>query len=125
MTTNINNKIKIILRNLPLWLYRRLKETISEKVELVRNPRKFAHEFRELAKREGVPFMVYAIVIEILEDVGLPIVLTIVGKPQFIPIVWAWHSEPVLYPLWFGVRKTIRVIRKNRINLSVRHYSPG
>lgn len=84
------------------------KEAIKEKVELVTNPKKLYHEVIDLAKREGKPFAIYAAAVEITEDVIAPAILAATGHPEYIPLLWAIHTEPVMYPLYFAVRKLYR-----------------
>ena len=85
-----------------------LKETAIEKIEMFTNPKKFYNEMKELMVKEGLPFAIYAATVEIVEDGVLPIVLAATGNEEYIPIVLIGHSEPVMYPLYFGVRKLYR-----------------
>ena len=82
--------------------------SIEEKLEIIKNPRKLYNEMKELGKNEGIPFMCYAIAIEATEDILVPAILTATGHPEYIPLALAVHTEPVLYPLWFGVRKYLQ-----------------
>jgi len=82
-----------------------LKNAVFEKVDLIRNPRKVYEEFIELGKKEGLPFMYYAIGIEVMEDVVLPGILVITDNSEYIPVALAFHTEPVMYPLWFLGKK--------------------
>lgn len=90
-----------------------LVNTAKEKVELFTNPKKLYNEMVELGRKEGIPFMCYAITVEVCEDVVLPFVLYNTGYEELIPAVLMGHSEPVMYPLYFGVRKLYRSLKKN------------
>ena len=68
-------------------------------------------ELKRLGVKHGPYFLVYAIIVEVLEDVVTPIILGFVGYPQFIPVVLALHSEPVMYPLYFAGRAVVRRVR--------------
>ncbi len=74
---------------------------VKEKFDL----RSTARELRALGKEHGPAFMAYAIAIEAFEDLVVPAFLTAVGKPALIPFALAFHTEPVLYPLYFAVSK--------------------
>ena len=92
-----------------------IKDAVAEKVELFTNPKKLYNEMKELGRKEGKPFMCYALAVEFTEDIVIPIVLSATGHPEFIPAVLAFHSEPVMYPLYFGARKMIRHFRKQKL----------
>lgn len=81
-----------------------LAEHLKEKVNLVNTVR----ELKALGKEHGPVFLAYAVAIELFEDVVLPAFLTSIGKPHLIPLALAFHTEPVLYPLYFGVRKLMK-----------------
>ena len=91
-----------------------IKGTVAEKVELFTNPKKMYREMKELGRKEGLPFMCYALAVEFTEDVLLPVFFGMTGHPELIPVALAFHTEPVMYPLYFGVRKVIRKVRKQR-----------
>ncbi|MEA3514721.1 MAG: hypothetical protein U9R34_04555 [Nanoarchaeota archaeon] len=59
--------------------------------------------------------MCYALAVEITEDIVIPAILSATGHPEFIPAVLAFHSEPVMYPLYFGARKMIRNFQERRL----------
>lgn len=101
---NLRNSIYDIVHHSGKYL----KNTIAEKVELFSNPKKIYNKMIALGKKEGLPFMAYAIAVEILEDLVLPGVLACTGNSEYIPIVLIGHSEPVMYPLYFGVRKLMK-----------------
>ena len=112
MVVNLEDRIKFngvgLITGIARKVSNYLVENVKEKVELVTNPKKFYNEMIELGKREGLPFMCYAIAVEVVEDVVVPIVLANTNNSEYIPIVLAGHSEPVMYPLYFGVRKLYR-----------------
>lgn len=88
-----------------------VRDAFMEKVDLVRNPRRFVEEIKGIAKKEGLAFACYALAIELIEDVVLPTVFAFTGHPELIPAALAFHTEPVMYPLWFGARKMIRMMQ--------------
>ena len=47
-----------------------------------------------------------------MEDVVLPALFVKLGKPEIAPILWAWHSEWFMYPLYFGVAKLLKKHKK-------------
>lgn len=97
-----------------------IKDAVAEKVELFTNPKKMYNEMKELGRKEGKPFMCYALAVEFTEDVLLPIVFSVTGHPELIPMALAFHTEPVMYPLYFGVRKMVRNFRKRRLEKNSR-----
>ena len=91
-----------------------IKEAVAEKVELFTNPKRLYNEMKELGRKEGKLFMCYALAIELTEDIVVPAVLSATGHPEFIPAAIAFHTEPVMYPLYFGARKMIRNFQKSK-----------
>ena len=82
-----------------------VKETLEDRLKLFTNPKALYNEMIELGRKEGLPFMYYAIAVEVTEDVITPVVLAYTGYPEYIPLILAGHSEPVMYPLYFAVRR--------------------
>ncbi|HVM95135.1 MAG TPA: hypothetical protein VMT89_02045 [Candidatus Acidoferrales bacterium] len=64
-----------------------------------------ARELMELGRKHGPVFLAYAIAIEAFEDIVVPAFLAAIGKPYLIPAALAFHSEPVMYPLYFAVAR--------------------
>jgi len=65
-------------------------------------------EFKELAIKHGPYFLVYAIIIELIEDVLAPAFLVWIGKAYLAPVALAIHTEPIAYPLYFFVAKKMK-----------------
>ncbi len=84
-------------------LFERAKEKLAEMADTFRHPKKAFRELVKRAKREGAPFVIYAVTIEVLEDVVLPFLF-----PSLAAFFLIFHSEPIMYPLYFVVRKLLR-----------------
>lgn len=74
------------------------------------NLKKTALELKELGKKHGPYFLIYAVCIELFEDLLLPSILYLVGKPQLIPVALAFHCEPIAYPLYFAIASLFKKI---------------
>ena len=81
---------------------------IRDKVDI----RKTYKEIKGLGKKHGPVFIAYAIAIEIMEDIVLPALFVKLGKPEIAPILWAWHSEWFMYPLYFATAKFLKKHKK-------------
>ena len=60
-------------------------------------------ELKHLGKVHGPRFLIYAVAIEVFEDVILPGFFILIGKPTLAPVALAFHMEPVAYPVYFAV----------------------
>jgi tRNA nucleotidyltransferase (CCA-adding enzyme) len=85
-------------------LWQKVKAIIKEKVSIRHQYKKLV----QLGKEQGPYFVAYAIAVEILEQIVIPAVLVYMGKPHFAPMMMAIHTEPVMYPLFFGIRKLMK-----------------
>ena len=90
-----------------------IKEKVTETYEMIRHPKKAVSEIYNVAKKEGPAFAAYAVAVEVTEDVIAPAILTAAGHPEYAALLWAIHTEPVMYPLYFGVRKLYRHFKNN------------
>ena len=82
-----------------------ITHTTLETCNKVLHPKETFKEFYRTALKEGTYFAAYAIALEITEDVILPPIFIANGHPEVAAALWIGHSEPVMYPLYFGVRK--------------------
>jgi hypothetical protein len=87
---------------------KKIEKIIRDKVDI----KKQYKEMKELGKKHGPVFLCYAIALEIVEDIVIPAILTSIGKPHLIPFALAFHSEPIMFPLYFGVRKMLKKKKK-------------
>lgn len=71
-------------------------------------------ELRSLGRQHGTRFLLYAISIEILEDVVLPAVFIALGQTWLAGLALVLHSEPVTYPLYFVVAGWLRRRARSR-----------
>ena len=67
------------------------------------DPRETLNELKELGRKHGPRFLVYAICVELFEDLAIPTLLCWAGKPHLIPAALALHLEPVAYPAYFAI----------------------
>jgi hypothetical protein len=78
------------------------------------NFRKTIVEIKTLGKKYGPYFLIYAVCVEVFEDLVLPFILYSIGKSELIPVVLALHSEPVMYPFFFAISSILKKIRQQR-----------
>jgi hypothetical protein len=92
-----------------------LRRGLSKIGQIVRDKLDIKKDYREikaLGKKYGPVFIAYAIALEVIEDIILPAISIEMGKPEFVPILLAWHSEWFMYPLYFGVHKLLHKHKK-------------
>ncbi|MBT4445992.1 hypothetical protein HOA92_05700 [archaeon] len=98
-------------------LSQKLAHGISEKghelLDLAKDPVGFCKKVYQEALKEGPYFAAYAVALELTEDVVAPAILTAAGYPEYAPVLWAIHTEPVMYPLYFAVRKGYRALESS------------
>jgi len=72
------------------------------------NVRETAKKLIQLGKEHGPGFLAFAIALEAFEQIGIPAFFTAIHKPYLIPLALLFHTEPVMYPLYFAVEGLIR-----------------
>lgn len=87
------------------------KNEVKEKIHLLTHPKELYGKVKKLAKEEGIPFACYAVGLEIVKNVIAPAILINRGYPEYAALTIAVHAEPVMYPLYFGVRKLVKYLR--------------
>ena len=70
---------------------------VKEKLDV----RETWRELKKAGKKYGRRFCIAAVLWELFEDVGIPIILWNVGLPELIPVVLLLHGEPVVWPIFF------------------------
>jgi hypothetical protein len=84
-------KHEIDMRKLVSALWKKIREKFSI--------RRIARETADLAIKKGWKFALMAILLEIFEDVVLPMLAIYLGFPELAPFFLALHLEPVVYPI--------------------------
>ena len=80
---------------------------VRERLDVVATMRKLL----ELGRTHGPAFLVFAIMLEVFEDVVLPALFVAWGKPWLAPIALVCHLEFAAWPAFFIVAAFIRWIR--------------
>lgn len=83
------------------------------------NMKRHVMEFKQLAKQHGIYFLIYAAAIELIERVLLPIVLIHMGYAYLSPAALFLHTEVVLYPFYFVLRRGHRRLKKRLCAVSI------
>lgn len=78
-----------------------------EKINIVATFR----EIRELGRKYGRRFLVFAVLWELIEDVLFPFLSWKAGVPELIPVFLVLHFEPVVYPVAIWAFKTYDRLR--------------
>ena len=98
-----------------------LDAAVRERLDVVGTIRKLL----ELGRTHGPAFLVFAIMLEVFEDLVLPALFVAWGKPCLAPLALACHLEPALYPAFFITVALIRRARRRRGGERREGQSPG
>jgi hypothetical protein len=74
-----------------------------EKINVVNTWR----EIKALGKKYGKRFFWAALIWECIEDIVFPYISWRLGAPELIPVFLVLHFEPIVYPVFFWVFRTI------------------
>ena len=92
---------------------RKVANKVAEEAVEKLNWRATVRDLRELGVKHGPRFLVYAIAIEVFEDVVLPAFCAAIGRPELAPLALAFHMEPVAYPAYFAVAKLVKRLKES------------